>query len=166
MAGSMAFVAVAKRSRLSPATRETLSALVSFAPAILALQGGRLAEYHGAEHMAIGRYEHDEPRSKEHERCGSHLVGPMLVTTIAGNVAVERVPLRYRSGARLAAGLGGMAASVELFGWMSRHPEHPIARGLAWPGYELQRRLGTREPSAEQLEVADAALQACLELEE
>jgi uncharacterized protein YqhQ len=29
----------------------------------------------------------------------------------------------------------------------------------------LQHRLGTREPSAAQLEVADAALQACLELE-
>ena len=33
------------------------------------------------------------------------------------------------------------------------------------PGHELQHRLGTREPSADQLEVADAALHACLELE-
>jgi uncharacterized protein YqhQ len=29
----------------------------------------------------------------------------------------------------------------------------------------LQHRLGTREPSSDQLEVADAALHACLELE-
>jgi uncharacterized protein YqhQ len=165
MAGSVAIVALAKRTRLSPAARETLGALVSFAPAILALRGGQLAEYHGAEHMSIGRYEHDEARPKEHERCGSHLVGPMLVTTIAGNVAAERVPSRYRPAARAAATVGALAASVELFGWMSRHPEHPAARALAWPGYELQRRSGTREPSAEQLEVAEAALQACLELE-
>jgi uncharacterized protein YqhQ len=36
---------------------------------------------------------------------------------------------------------------------------------LAKPGHDLQHRLGTREPSAEQLEVAEAALTACLELE-
>lgn len=166
MAGSTAVVALAKRSRLSPAVRETIGALVSFAPALLALRGGELAEYHGAEHMSIGRYEHDEARPKEHERCGSHLVGPLLVTTIAGNVAAERVPSQYRSAARLAASVGAMAAAAELFGWMSRHPESPVARALARPGYELQRRSGTREPSAEQLEVADAALRACLELEQ
>ena len=34
-----------------------------------------------------GRYEHGEARPKEHERCGSHLVGPMLLTTAAGNLA-------------------------------------------------------------------------------
>jgi uncharacterized protein YqhQ len=165
MVGSTAVVALAKRTRLSPAARETLGALVSFAPAILALRGGQLAEYHGAEHMSIGRYEHDEPRPKEHERCGSHLVGPMLVTTIAGNVAAERAPAQYRPAARVVASVGAIAASVELFGWMSRHPENPVARALAWPGYELQRRSGTREPSEAQLEVAEAALQACLELE-
>ena len=49
---------------------------------------------------------------------------------------------------------------------MTRHPTHPLARALALPGHELQHRLGTREPSADQLEVADAALRACLALEE
>jgi uncharacterized protein YqhQ len=48
---------------------------------------------------------------------------------------------------------------------MTRHPGHPLARALALPGHELQRRLGTREPNAEQLEVARSALAACLELE-
>jgi uncharacterized protein YqhQ len=33
------------------------------------------------------------------------------------------------------------------------------------PGHELQHRFSTAEPSAEQLEVAEAALAACLELE-
>jgi uncharacterized protein YqhQ len=36
---------------------------------------------------------------------------------------------------------------------------------LARPGHELQHRVGTDEPSAEQLEVANAALGACLALE-
>jgi uncharacterized protein YqhQ len=33
------------------------------------------------------------------------------------------------------------------------------------PGHEIQHKLGTREPTAAQLEVAEAALNACLELE-
>jgi uncharacterized protein YqhQ len=49
---------------------------------------------------------------------------------------------------------------------MARHPEHPLARVLAKPGHELQHRIGTAEPSPEQLEVAEAALAACLELED
>jgi uncharacterized protein YqhQ len=48
---------------------------------------------------------------------------------------------------------------------MTRHPGHPLAKALARPGHELQHRIATAEPSAEQLEVAEAALAACLELE-
>jgi uncharacterized protein YqhQ len=48
---------------------------------------------------------------------------------------------------------------------MTRHPSHPLARALAKPGHELQHRFSTAEPSAEQLDVAEAALAACLELE-
>jgi uncharacterized protein YqhQ len=48
---------------------------------------------------------------------------------------------------------------------MSRHRESRLSRALARPGTELQRRLSTSEPSAEQLEVAEAALQAVLEAE-
>jgi len=52
-----------------------------------------------------------------------------------------------------------------VFGWMTRHPENPLARALAKPGHTLQHRLATAEPSPEQLEVAEAALAACLNLE-
>jgi uncharacterized protein YqhQ len=168
MAGMAAGAVVlnrAKRSGLRPAARELVNAIVSLAPAALALRGGELAEYHGAEHIAIGTYEHGEARPKEHERCGSHLVGPMLLTQAAGNLVAEKAPERFRNAARAAGSLGAVAASVEIFGWMTRHPEHPVARGLAKPGHDLQHRLGTREPSAAQLEVAEAALAACLELE-
>jgi uncharacterized protein YqhQ len=61
--------------------------------------------------------------------------------------------------------VGSLAASVEIFNWMTRNAEHPLSRALAKPGHELQHRLGTREPTADQLEVAEAALHACLELE-
>jgi uncharacterized protein YqhQ len=155
----------ARRSALRPAARELLTAVLSLAPAAFALRGGELAEYHGAEHISICSYEHGEARPKEHERCGSHLVGPMLITTAAGNLAAEKAPAPLRGVARAAGTLGAVAASLEIFGWMTRNPEHPLSRALAKPGHDLQHRLGTREPTAEQLEVAEAALAACLELE-
>jgi uncharacterized protein YqhQ len=127
--------------------------------------GGELAAYHGAEHVSIGSYEHGEARPKEHERCGSHLLAPMLLTNAAGNLMAEQAPKRFRPAAKLAAAVGSLAASMEIFNWMTRNDEHPLARALAKPGHELQHRLGTREPSSDQLEVADAALHACLELE-
>jgi uncharacterized protein YqhQ len=163
---SAAVLKAVKRSGLRPLARELLTSALSVAPAALALRGGELASYHGAEHIAIGTYEHGASRPKEHERCGSHLIGPMLLTNAAGNLVSEQVSPRYRGAARAVGTVGAAAASVEIFGWMTRHPAHPLARALAKPGHELQHRLGTREPSAGQLEVAEAALRACLKLEE
>jgi uncharacterized protein YqhQ len=154
-----------RRSRLGEASKELVAGLLSLAPAVMALRGDALAAYHGAEHIAIGSYEHGERRAREHERCGSHLVGPLLATTAAGNVLAARAPASFRPAARLAATVGAVAAATELFGWMQRNPEHPLATALARPGYELQHRLATAEPTPEQLEVAEAALAACLELE-
>jgi uncharacterized protein YqhQ len=46
-----------------------------------------------------------------------------------------------------------------------RNPEKRLARALAKPGHELQHRVATAEPTPEQIEVAEAALAACLRLE-
>ena len=89
----------------------------------------------------------------------------MLVVGTVGNVIAGRAPARYRSAARVAASVGAVAASTEVFAWMQRHAESPLARALARPGHELQHRVATAEPTAAQLEVAEAALQACLDLE-
>ncbi len=147
---------------LRPAAQELASGLLSFAPAVVALRGGELAAYHGAEHVSIGSYEHGERRPKEHERCGSHLVGPLLATSAVGNLIASRAPVALRGPARAVAAVGAAAASVELFGWMTRNADKPLARALARPGHELQARFATAEPSALQLEVAQAALEACL----
>jgi uncharacterized protein YqhQ len=165
MLGSAFVLRALRNSGLRPLTRELVNGLLSVAPAAFALRGGELAAYHGAEHVSIGSYEHGEARPKEHERCGSHLLGPMLLTTAAGNLLAERAPRRVRPAAKLAGAFGALAASVEIFNWMTRNAEHPLARALAKPGHELQHRLGTREPSVDQLEVAEAALRACLQLE-
>jgi uncharacterized protein YqhQ len=165
MAASTVAVRIVRGSALRAPAQELLTALLSFAPAALALRGGELAAYHGAEHVSIGSYEHDEPRAKEHERCGTHLVGPLLATTAVGNLLAARAPAELRGPARVAASLGAVAASVELFGWMARHPDSPVSKALRRPGHEFQARIATAEPSPEQLEVAEAALAACLALE-
>ncbi len=165
MALGAALLQVVRRSRLHPLAQEIVGAGVSFVPAVLALRSGELAAYHGAEHISIGTYEHDEPRAREHERCGTHLVGPLLAASVLGNVIVSRLPARMRPTARGAAAVGSLAVATEVFNWMQRHAESPVARALARPGHEFQHRFATAEPTPEQLEVAQAALDACLTLE-
>jgi uncharacterized protein YqhQ len=163
---SAAGVQVLRRStRLGDAARELLSGALSLTPALLALRGGELAAYHGAEHVSIGTYEQGSRATKEHERCGSHLIGPLIAASAVGNVLASRAPEHLRGAARAAGSLGAVGAAVEVFAWMTRNPGHPLAKALARPGHELQHRLATAEPSAEQLEVAEAALAACLQLE-
>src|SRR5919202_2122936 len=145
--------------------QELASGLLSVAPAAFALRSSELAAYHGAEHVSIGTYEHGEKRAKEHERCGSHLLGPLLTTTAIGNLLAARAPAHLRGPARVAAQPGAVAASTEIFAWMVRNPNSRVAKALAKPGHELQHRLATAEPTPEQLEVAEAALRACLALE-
>jgi uncharacterized protein YqhQ len=167
MVASAGIAGLARGARtLTPAARETVATLASLVPAALALRGGELAAYHGAEHISIGSYEHGEAREREHERCGSHLLGPLLASLTVGNALAARAPAHLRSAARGAATLGAVAASTEIFSWMVRNPDNPLSKALAKPGHELQHRLATAEPTPEQLEVAEAALAACLRLED
>jgi uncharacterized protein YqhQ len=168
--GAMLVTAVAVRGvkgsrSLKPLARELIGGLLSAVPAALSLRGSELAAYHGAEHISIGSYEHGERREREHERCGSHMLGPLLASSAVGGALASRAPVHLRGPARAAAQLGAVAASTEIFSWMVRNPESRVARALARPGHELQHRLATAEPTPEQLEVAEAALAACLELE-
>ena len=165
MLGAAVFVRGLRGSGLRPVARELLSAIASVTPAVLALRSGELAAYHGAEHISIGSYEHGKKATREHERCGGHLVGPLVATSAVGNILAGFAPERVKRHAQAAAQLGAIAAATELFGWMTRNPSHPLAQALAKPGHELQHRFSTAEPSADQLEVAEAALKACLELE-
>ncbi|HEV2875550.1 MAG TPA: DUF1385 domain-containing protein [Thermoleophilaceae bacterium] len=147
--------------------RETAVALVSVAPALLALRSGDLAAYHGVEHKSIAAYEDDSDAAdatKEHDRCGSHLVAPMLTAAAVGNVAARRAGLRGPV-AEAAVGLGSAAVAVEVFAWSERHPGSALTRFLRVPGHEIQRAVGTREPTSEQLEVGRAALEEILRVE-
>jgi uncharacterized protein YqhQ len=165
MLGAAVLVRGLRESPLRPLARELLSGLASVAPAVLALRSGELAAYHGAEHISIGSYEHGKRATREHERCGGHLVGPLVATSAVGNTLAGLAPEKHRRQAQAVAQVGAVAAATELFGWMTRHPSHPLARALSKPGHELQHRFSTAEPTADQLEVAEAALAKCLELE-
>ena len=140
---------------------------MSLAPALLALRSGDLAAYHGVEHKAIAGYEEGADAAdadKEHDRCGSHLVAPMLAAAAVGNVAFRRAGLRGPA-AEAAVGLGSAAVAVEVFAWGERHPESAVTRMMRRPGFEIQRAVGTREPTEEQLEVGRAALAEILRVE-
>ncbi len=157
--------------RLGPATatREGVVAALGLLPALTALRDRDLAAYHGVEHKAIGAYERgsfnpaDAP--KEHERCGSNLIVPLLVLSTAGQVIVDRLFSRPGPVARAAAGVAGVSGAVELFAFAERRPESALGRAIHAVGHQIQRLLSTREPSPEQLEVGSAALQEVLRAE-
>ncbi len=147
--------------------REGAVGLVSVAPTMLALRTGELAAYHGVEHKAIAAYESDGEAAaadKEHDRCGSNLVAPMLGAAAVGNVAARRAGLGGPV-VEAAVALASAAVAVEVFAYAERHDGSTASRLLRRPGYELQRVIGTREPTAEQLEVGHAALAEILRVE-
>jgi uncharacterized protein YqhQ len=147
--------------------REAAVAGVSLLPALLALRGGDLAAYHGVEHKAIAAYEQGEDArdaDKEHDRCGSNLVAPLLASTVLGNVAVRRAGFSGPA-ADAVVTFGSLGVAIELFGWSERHAGSGLARALRRPGREIQRAVGTREPTEAQLEVGRAALTEILRVE-
>ena len=120
-------------------------------PALTALRDRDLAAYHGVEHKAIGAYERgsfdpsDAP--KEHERCGSNLLVPLLVLSTAGQLGVERLFTRPGPVVRAAAAVASVSGAVELFAYAERKPDSALGRAVHAIGHEIQRLISTREPS-------------------
>ena len=168
--GSTLLATSVLRKRLqSSALRETAVQALGAAPAVVALADRDLAAYHGVEHKAIAAYEQgiEDPAvvPKEHDRCGSNLIAPMMLLSVGGTVALERLVERPGPVARTAVGLGGASLAVEMFAWSDRNHGTPLAEAFHTPGREIQRRLATKEPTSEQLEVAVAALEEILRAE-
>lgn len=155
------------RRRRGPTTvaRELAVAVLGTLPAVAALRDPSLAAYHAVEHKAIGGYEQGRDPAevpKEHERCGSNLVAPMLGFSIAAQVLTERLIERPGPLVRALAALAGVGAAVEVFVHADRHPDSAVGAMVHGPGHEIQRLLSTREPSSEQLAVGIAALDELL----
>lgn len=168
MAGA-ALVGSLLRRRVRGVRGEALTAAVSLAPSLLALRGGDLAAYHGVEHKAIAAYEQDledaRDPAKEHERCGSHLVAPMMASNVAGTLLLRSVLAKPGPVAGAGVALASTAAAVEVFGWCERHSDSALSRAIRRPGFAIQRAVGTREPDERQLEVGRAALVEILRVE-
>ncbi len=169
--GTMAGAALAgqaiRSSGARTVAREAAVGLISLAPALLALRGGELAAYHGVEHKSIAAYETDGEAAdalKEHDRCGSNLVAPMIGAAAVGSVAARRAGLRGPA-AEAVVTLGSAAFAVEVFAWAERHDGTALSKLLRRPGFEIQRVVGTREPTPRQLEVGRAALDEILRVE-
>ncbi len=153
----------------SSALRESAVQAIGAAPAIAALLDRDLAAYHGVEHKAIAAYEQGiaDPSGvpKEHDRCGSNLLAPMMLLSAGGTVLLERIVDRPGPLARAVVGLGGASVAVEMFAWSDRNHGAPLAEAFHTPGREIQRRIATKEPTPEQLEVGVAALAEILRAE-
>jgi uncharacterized protein YqhQ len=159
--------------RRAPATaaREGVVQAIGAIPALVALADRDLAAYHGAEHKTIAAYERDllddvASVPKEHDRCGSNLIVPMMLLSAGGTVLLERLVDSPGNAARAGVGLGGASLAVEMFAWSDRHHGEPLAEAFHTPGREIQRHWATQEPTPEQLEVAVAALKEILRVEE
>lgn len=159
---------VRRRTRTTP-LREGLIQVIGVVPALVALRDRDLAAYHGVEHKAIGAYEQGstDPAAapKEHRRCGSNLIAPMMLLSAGGTILLERLVERPGPLARAGVGLGGAGVAVEMFAWSDRHSDTALARAFHSPGYEIQRLIATREPTPDQLEVGAAALAEILRAE-
>jgi uncharacterized protein YqhQ len=169
IAATLATTAALRKRFGSSALREGAVQAIGAVPAVVALLDRDLAAYHGVEHKAIAAYEQgiDDPARvpKEHDRCGSNLLAPMMLLSAGGTVLLERLVDRPGPAARALVGLGGASIAVEMFAWSDRHHGDPLAEAFHTPGREIQRLIATKEPTPKQLEVGVAALAEILRAE-
>jgi uncharacterized protein YqhQ len=170
VAATLAATNLLRRRAQATARREGLIQALGALPAVVALLDRDLAAYHGVEHKAIAAYEQgrDDVAAvpKEHDRCGSNLIVPMMLLGAGGTVLLERLSDEPSAAARAVTGLGGASIAVEMFAWSDRHHGDPLAEAFHAPGREIQKLIATKEPTAEQLEVGLAAMAEILRVEQ
>jgi uncharacterized protein YqhQ len=135
----------------------------------------RVFQYHGAEHKTINAFEagwplevaHVKRASLLHPRCGT---GFLVVVLVVSLVVFSLVALFHPNffwlvvsrilGVPVIAGVG-----FEWIRFMARHKDNPAVKLMLLPVLGTQK-LTTREPDADQLEVAIAAFNAARQGEE
>ncbi len=147
-----------------------IAIFVGYIAAISAMKDiRRVFMYHGAEHKTVYCYEADLPLTVEncrgfttlHPRCGtSFLFIVMIVSILIFSLLSWDMAWWLRALLRLALLPVVAGVSYELLKLLARC-DGPIARALRWPGMQLQR-LTTRQPDDGMLQVAIAAMKACI----
>ncbi len=134
----------------------------------------RVFQYHGAEHKVIHAYEScGRPDAEQagnystlHPRCGTGFLLLVMVISVFFFAIIGKPSLPWLVLSRL---IGipiivGIAYEIGIK-WAGKHSNGFFARIVLWPGIQLQR-LTTREPTHDQLEVAAAALDEVMRLDE
>jgi len=129
----------------------------------------RVFAYHGAEHMTIHAFEHDdpldpahiEPYPTAHPRCGTAFLLIVVLVAVVAFTFMPRANLVVDLMARLLLVVPVAAVSYELLKLGAGHPESPVLRALVWPGLLLQG-ITTRRPDERMIEVAVASLEEAL----
>ncbi len=173
MIASTVVTALARRRVRSIVGQELMSSISGLMPALVALRASDAAMWHGVEHKSIAAYEHGgaaevanaAAHAKEHRRCGSNLVLPLMCATVICNSAVRIAVRRPSTALRLATTALSVGAAVELFSFATRRPEHPVARLVHGVGHALQAHLATIEPTTEDMAAGRAAMEEILRLE-
>jgi uncharacterized protein YqhQ len=130
----------------------------------------RLFAYHGAEHKVVAAFEltgaeptleEERAASPVHPRCGTAFMALFVIVAGAVFAFVPRSPAW--AGAAWRVGLVPVVVVVayETMRAAARTGTSVLSRLVSWPGRALQR-ITTREPSADQLEVAHTALRTLL----
>ena len=96
---------------------------------------GELAAYHGAEHISIGTLRARRARARRSTSAAAAISSARCSRPRrVGNVLAGLAPDALRGHARAAAQLGALAASTEIFGWMTRHPDNARRAGAVEAG--------------------------------
>lgn len=166
---STGLAAVAKWRFRSVLAQESAAAIAGLLPALVAVNRSDAARWHAVEHKSIGAYEtgssaDDAP--KEHTRCGGNLILPLLVTSVAGRSIMRTLFRRPPAAVKLAVAATSIGISLEVFGFASRRPKHPVSRVVHWTGHALQSGVSTREPREGDMAVGEAAMDEILRLED
>ena len=131
----------------------------------------RLFQYHGAEHKVVNAHDAGRPLSAAnefsviHRRCGTGFIFNVIVIGILVHALLGWPSLAVRLASRLLVLPVIAGIAYELTRLAGKHGDWPLVRALIAPGMWLER-LTTAEPAPDQIEVAQAAMQAALEAEE
>ncbi len=135
----------------------------------------RVFAYHGAEHKTIAAYEHNQKLNlnnidkiqnynKEHPRCGTSFIMTVILVSIVLHVFIPREPLLLLYSSRLFLFPIIAGISYELIRFSSITSENFLSKLLSLPNI-LMQKLTTAEPDEEMVEVAIAAINESIRLD-
>jgi uncharacterized protein YqhQ len=126
----------------------------------------RVFAYHGAEHKTVAADEAGVPLSpetiqrygKEHPRCGTGFLLVVVVVSVFVFALLGRPPIEWRIISRIVLVPVVAALSYELIKFSAAHKNNPVLNYLVVQPSLVLQSLTTREPDAQMIEVAIAAL--------